>query len=66
MYSEFEVKYILSTLMKLKTDVNKEDYEFREGKFVITKHQDKMFHTLEVLMNQLNMMFFWGRIQSEF
>ena len=43
----------------------KEKYQ-DEQKMIAEKYYDKTMHTLEVLMNQLNMMYFWEKIRLMF
>lgn len=45
---------------------NNEDFGNNEGKIIINKHKDKTLHTLEILMTQLNMMFYWENINYQF
>ena len=47
-------------------DNNNDEFEKREGKQIIMKHSDKTLHTLKVLMEQLNMMYYWEKIKSHF
>merc|ERR1712178_461305 len=66
-YSEIEVKYLWCTLSKMFEHTNhKEEFKKFEGDFIIAKHCDKTFVTLEVLMTQLNMDYFWRRIKIFF
>ena len=37
-----------------------------DAKELQTKYFDKTMHTLEVLMNQLNMMYYWEKLRLEF
>ena len=37
-----------------------------EGKPIVKKYFSKTMHTLEVLMNQLNMMYYWEKVRLMF
>jgi hypothetical protein len=45
---------------------NEEDFAETEGVTILNKHFEKTMHTLEVLMNQMNMMFYWERLKYYF
>lgn len=45
---------------------NTEEFNKIEGKIIIAKHKQKTFNTLEVLMAQFHMMFYWERIKRFF
>jgi hypothetical protein len=68
-YSEIELKYNISYINKCISNMNaaelKEKYE-DEQKMIAEKYYNKTMHTLEVLMNQLNMMYFWEKIRLMF
>ena len=61
-YSEIEIRYLSSALSNMVNTANNEDFGNNEGKIIINKHKDKTLHTLEILMTQLNMMFYWENI----
>ena len=68
-YSEIELKYNQSVISKFINGMNatelKEKYE-GEQKTISEKYYNKTMHTLEVLMNQLNMMYYWEKIRLMF
>lgn len=66
-YSEIEVQYLLGTLSKMFEHTNhKEEFKKTEGATIIAQHAEKTFKTLEFLMTQLNMNYFWLRINLFF
>ena len=68
-YSEIELKYNISYINKFIQNMNaaelKEKYQ-DEQKMIAEKYYYKTMHTLEVLMNQLNMMYYWEKIRLMF
>ena len=50
----------------MKTQNNEEEFDDTEGVAILKKHFEKTMHTLEVLMNQMNMMFYWERLKFYF
>ena len=50
----------------MKTQNNQEEFDESEGVTILNKHFEKTMHTLEVLMNQMNMMFYWERLKYFF
>lgn len=66
-FSEIEVKYLLTTLGKMFENTNhKEEFKKTEGAMIIKQHSKKTFKTLESLMTHLNMNYFWLRISLFF
>ena len=45
---------------------NKEEVSENEAKAILSKYFDKTMYTMEILMNQLNMMYFLERIRLMF
>lgn len=52
--------------MAMTSEENGKEFADEEGITIIAKHQEKTLHTLEVLMNQLNMMYYWEKIRLYF
>lgn len=50
----------------MKNQNNQEEFADTEGVTILSKHFEKTMHTLEVLMNQMNMMFYWERLKYYF
>ena len=50
----------------MKNENNQEEFADTEGVTILNKHFEKTMHTLEVLMNQMNMMFYWERLRLYF
>lgn len=65
-YSELEMKYLSSTLLAMTSTANGKEFAGDEGITILAKHEEKTMHTLEVLMNQLNMMYYWEKIRLYF
>ena len=63
-YSEIELQYNISYLNK----VNNNDAQLQqeESKVILDRHYKKTMHTVEVLMNQLNMMYYLEKIRLMF
>ena len=68
-YSEIELKYNVSYINKHISNMNaaelKDKYQ-DEQKMIAEKYYEKTMHTLEVLMNQMNMMYYWEKIRLMF
>lgn len=45
---------------------NAQDINENEAAHILALYYDKTMHTLEVLMNQLNMMYYWEKIRLMF
>ena len=45
---------------------NEKEFKAHEAKTIIAKHASKTFRTLEVLMNQLNMMYVWEQLKNQY
>ena len=45
---------------------NTTEFQEKEGISILDKHFGKVMHTLEILMNQMNMMFYWERLRLYF
>jgi len=65
-YSEIELQYHISYINKFVNPENIEEINENEAKQILDKYFDKTFHTLEVLMNQLNMMYYWEKVRLMF
>lgn len=65
-YSDLELQYNISYLNRFINADNVEDITNNEGKPMVKKHFSKTMHTLEVLMNQLNMMYYWEKVRLMF
>ena len=44
----------------------RQEFERREGKKIVSLHRDKLLKTVKVLMEQMNMMYFYERIKEGF
>ena len=64
--SEIEIKYLQSSLTSMISNQNDKDFLANEGAMIIDKHFLRVMRTLEILMNQLNMMFYWERLRYYF
>ena len=64
--SEIELQYLSSSLQDMLNDEVDEEFSEKEGILIVNKHKNKVFKTLEVLMNQLNMMYYWDKIKKFF
>jgi hypothetical protein len=60
------MKYLSSTLIAMTSTANGKEFAGDEGITILAKHEEKTMHTLEVLMNQLNMMYYWEKIRLYF
>ena len=57
----------LSYTLKAELSVeNNKEFKNNEGITILAQHQDKVMRTLEVLMNQMNMMYYWEKIRLYF
>lgn len=65
-YSEIELKYLCSSLEHMVNQPNYEEFNQTEGQAIIQKHWGKTVHTLEILMNQMNMMYFFHKLRLQF
>ena len=65
-YSDLELQYNISYLSKILTDDNVAEITQCEGLPFVKKYFNKTMHTLEVLMNQLNMMYYWEKVRLMF
>ena len=59
MYSEIELKYLYTVLTQMVSKENTEEFSENEGVAVLEKHKAKTMRTLEMLMNQMNLMYYW-------
>jgi hypothetical protein len=68
-YSDIELKYHVSYISKHITGMSKFEAKEKygdEGTDMHEKFYEKTMHTCEVLMNQLNMMYYWEKIRLMF
>mmetsp|Transcript_8523 Transcript_8523/g.13124 ORF Transcript_8523/g.13124 Transcript_8523/m.13124 type:complete len:202 (-) Transcript_8523:47-652(-) len=65
-YSEIELKYLFSALQGMLNAENKEEFMKVEGVRIVNKHSKKTLNTLEILLQQLNMMYYWVRLKVYF
>lgn len=65
-YGEQEIKYLKTSLQKMLSSENCGEFEGLEGRQILERHFYKTMHTLEVLLNQMNMMFYWERLRLYF
>lgn len=67
-FSDVELKYNISYLNKyINVDIDpEEEIDPKELKKLVSRYFDKTMHTLEVLMNQLNMMYYLEKIRLMF
>jgi hypothetical protein len=57
----------METTLKAKLSAeNNKEFKGNEGITILAQHQDKVLHTLNVLMNQLNMQYYWEKIRLYF
>ena len=65
-YSDVECKQLYSLFKSMRgNEANKEDIANEQAN-LIKEHQQKTFHTIEVLMNQLNMQFYWDNVKVKY
>ena len=62
-YSEIEIQYLLSSLTKMVKNDQYEEFNQTEGVAIIEKHWVKTIDTLRILMNQMNMMYFFEKLK---
>jgi hypothetical protein len=48
------------------TAANEQEFKDIEGKIIIEDNFEKIMITVEILMNQLNMMYYWERLRQYF
>ena len=65
-YSDIELQYNISYLKKFVNHENQEEVNDNEAKNLVDKYFSKTMHTLEVLMNQMNMMYYLEKIRIMF
>ena len=65
-YSEVELKYLSSSLSNMHNDNNNEEFDENEGHAIIIKHWAKTIQTLQTLMCQMNMMYYFERLKLQF
>ena len=65
-YSDSEMKNLSYTLKAELSVENNKEFKNNEGITILAQHQDKVMRTLEVLMNQMNMMYYWEKIRLYF
>ena len=66
LYSDQELKLLTTSLKAMLNGNNDEEFIEKEGQVILKKHTSKTLHTLEVLMNQMNMMYYWEKIRLHF
>ena len=49
----------MTVLTQMHSTSNTDEFSENEGVAVLNKHKAKTMHTLEMLMNQMNMMYYW-------
>lgn len=62
-YSEIEIQYLLSSMTKMVNKDKYEEFSKTEGVAIIDKHWTKTVDTLRILMNQMNMMYFFEKLK---
>lgn len=65
-YSEIELQYNISYINKLITGENKEQIQIDTEKEINQKYLAKTMQTLQILMNQMNMMYYWEKLNLEY
>jgi hypothetical protein len=65
-YSDLEIKYHISYLNKFVNNENRDEIDQHDALPILDRYLEKTMHTLEVLMNQLNMMYYWEKIRLMF
>ena len=63
-YSEVELQYYISYLNQI--DNNEKELQPEDVKVILDKYYKKTMHTLEVLMNQMNMQYYLEKIRLMF
>lgn len=65
--SENELQYNLAYIVKLKSFENSlEEFSANEAQKIIEENFSKTMETMEVLMNQMNMMYHWEKVKIGF
>lgn len=62
-YSEIELRYLKTSLRHMTNDIAVQEFDADEGKAIVQKHWDKVFMTLERLMTQMNMLYFFEKLR---
>ena len=62
-YSEMELRYLKTSLRHMTNDISHKEFNNEEGRDIITKHWQKAMDTLEKLMSQMNMMYFYEKLR---
>ena len=65
-YSESELRYYIAILNKLRKEKYKEDRTIEEKKSFIESHHKKAMMTLKILMRQLNLEYFYDRVELRY
>ena len=65
-YSELELKYLSSSLGNMANENNNEEFNLNEGYAIIVKHWSKTIETLQTLMCNMNMMYYFERLKLKF
>ena len=64
-FSELEINYLKATLQHMNQDANKkEEFRHNEGVIILREHWSKTVLTLERLMSQMNLMFFFEKLRA--
>ena len=65
-YSEIELKYLISSLSNMANENNNEEFNLNEGYAIIAKHWSKTVDTLQNLMCSMNMMYYFEKLKLKF
>jgi len=65
-FSEIELKYLHSTLHNMSNKKNEKEFTQTDGKKIVNKNFKKLLMTLEFLMNQFNMTYYFEKVKSIF
>jgi hypothetical protein len=65
-YSELDLQYHMSFLKKFISEHIEDEDCSAEKEEMVEKYYKKTMRTLEILMNQLNMMYYWEKIRIMF
>jgi F0F1-type ATP synthase delta subunit len=65
-FSDVELKYLHSMLRGMTSKENTKEFHATEGKEIIEEHFAKVMKTLEILMNQVNLMYYYERLRAFF
>lgn len=65
-YSDVQCKQIYSLFKSMRGNEDTAEALEEERRKLVKEHQTKTFRTIEVLMNQLNMQFYWENLKAKY